>query len=192
MKKLMTLAASALLLAACGSTKDSTPPTLDTATAINTYLEGKAWKMAGADIPSHPNGFNEDVNYGAYTQCYADTTITVGSGVWHVVSHTATLAGTPTACDHVSAATATFDSSTVLVENVAGNGTCFDVTVTYTGFSQAGRAAFSADGRTLQMELFFGSQATHHRCADGLPGATGVVLNGAAFTGTAVQTYRLQ
>ena len=189
--KRIALATLALALAACGSSGGTAAPSFASSAEIKTYLEGKTLVMTGADIPSHPNGFNEDVNYGAYSQCYADTTITIGSDTWHVVSHTGTISGTPAACDHVSAATAAFDSTAVAISNVQGNGECFDITVTYTGFSQAGRGAFKDNGATLELELFFGGQAVNANCANGLPGASGVLLGGVAFTGDAVQTYRI-
>ncbi|MGC3999900.1 MAG: hypothetical protein QM767_21650 [Anaeromyxobacter sp.] len=88
-------------------------------------------------------------------------------------------------------ATLPFSSTNVLIENVAGNATCFDVTVTYTGFAQEGRGRFLDDGDTLELELFFSGQATGHRCADGAVGEATVTLNAAAFTGNAVQTYRI-
>lgn len=154
--------------------------------------------MTGVDIPSHPNGFNQNVNFGASTQCYKSTTIAVAAGTWNVTSQLGTLNGAPTVgsvgtCDNATAfgSPLTFSSSTVLIENVAGNATCFDITVTYTGFSQEGRGAFSADGKTLRLELFFGGQATGHRCASGAVGSGGVTLNASAFTGNAVQTYRI-
>jgi hypothetical protein len=171
----------------------------DTASAITTWLEGKTMVMTGADIPTHPNGYTEKMNLGASTQCYNKTTIAVAAGNFNVTSLLGTLNGAPNkydvgTCDRstVAGSPLTFASTAVLVENVQGNATCFDVTATYAGFKQEGRGSISADGKTVIMELFFGGQATHHRCADGAVGATGVVLNGAAFTGNAQQTYRVQ
>lgn len=198
MKKLIACAAASLALAACGSSSGDAPPNLASAASIASYLDGKTMLMTGADIPSHPNGFNEDVNFGSATQCYVSTSIAIAAGTWNVTSQLATLTGAPNVgdvgtCDHTAplGSPLSFSSSTVLIENVAGNGTCFDVTVTYTGFSQEGRGAFLDDGKTLKLELYFGGQATNHRCAAGAVGATGVVLNGLAFTGNAVQTYRI-
>ncbi len=200
MKKLIASTVAALALAACGSSDPAVtpPPTLTTAAAITTYLNGKTMLMTGADIPTHPNGFNQNVNYGASTQCYKSTSISIAAGTWNVTSQLGTLNGAPTVgsvgtCDNATAfgSPLTFSSTTVAISNVAGNGTCFDIDVTYTGFTQAGRGAFSADGKTVRLELFFGAQATHNRCADGAVGATGVILNTVAFTGNAVQTYRL-
>jgi hypothetical protein len=200
MKKLIASTVAALALAACGSSDPAVtpPPTLTSAAAITTYLNGKTMLMTGADIPTHPNGFNQNMNLAASTQCYKSTSISIAAGTWNVTSQLGTLNGAPTlysvgTCDRTTAfgSPLTFSSSTVLIENVSGNATCFDVTVTYTGFSQEGRAAFSADGKTLRMELFFGGQATGHRCASGAVGAAGVTLNAAAFTGNAVQTYRI-
>ena len=192
--------AACALAAACGGTDSTSVATkLDTANAINTWIEGKTLVMTGADIPTHPNGYNENVNYGSATQCYNKTTIGVLSGTWNVASKLGTLNGAPNVgtvgtCDRatIKGSDVTFSSSTVLVANVQGNATCFDVTVTYTGFSQEGRGKISADGKTVVMELFFGGKATGHRCADGAVGASTVVLSGNAFTGNAQQTYRVQ
>jgi opacity protein-like surface antigen len=199
MKQTLIAATAAVLLAACGSSSSDSTPKLDSVASIGTYLDAKTLVMTGADIPSHPNGYNQNMNLGAATQCYNSTTIAIASGVWHVTSKLGTLNGAPTVgsvgtCDRatVAGSDVKFDSTTVLIENVAGNGTCFDISVTYTGFGQEGRGAFSADGKTLQLELYFNGKATHHRCADGAVGSTGVTVNGAAFTGNAVQTYRIQ
>jgi hypothetical protein len=202
MKKILFAAIAAVSMSACGSdsaTITVAAPTLTSASAINTYIEGKTWVMTGANIPSHPNGYNENANLGSATQCYNKTSIAVTGGVWNVTSLLGTLTGAATVgsvgtCDNatVLGSPLAFASTNVLVENVQGNATCFDITVTYTGFSQEGRASFSADGKTLKMELFFGGQASGHRCAAGAVGAATVTLNAAAFTGNAVQTYVLQ
>lgn len=200
-KRIAIAAIAALALAACGGSDDDPPagPSLDTATAIATYLDGRTWVMTGADIPSHPNGYSEDVNFGAATQCYNRVTLSMAAATWTTVSALGTLTGAPNAgdtgdCDRatVLATLPAFNSNAVLIENVAGNGACFDLTVTYTGFAQEGRGKFSADGRTMTLELYFSGQATGHRCANGAVGASSVTLNGAAFTGNAQQVYRLQ
>ncbi len=202
MKRMLALALSASLLAACGSDDDdgggNPAPTLNTPAAINAYLAGKSWKMAGADIPTHPNGFNENVNFGAATQCYNETVIATDAN-WTVTSKLGTLTGAPTVgstgtCDNATAVgnPLVFTSTAILVENVQGNGECFDVTATYAGFGQQGRGKFSADGTTMTLELFFAGQATGHRCANGAVGAASVTPNGSAFTGNALQVYRRQ
>jgi hypothetical protein len=84
-----------------------------------------------------------------------------------------------------------FNSTAVLVENPATDCSCFDITITFAGFSQEGRARVASGGGSVDMELFFGGQATGHRCADGAVGASSVTLNGTAFTGDAVQTYQV-
>ncbi|GAO01330.1 hypothetical protein [Anaeromyxobacter sp. PSR-1] len=200
-KRIAIAALAALALAACGGSDSDPPsgPTLDTATAIGTYLDGKRWVMTGNDIPTYPNGYSEDVNYGAATQCYNRVTLSMAASTWTTVSALGTLTGAPNAgdtgdCDRttVLATLPAFNSNAVLIENVAAGGACFDITVTYTGFAQEGRGKFSADGRTMTLELFFSGQATGHRCANGAVGASSVTLNGAAFTGNAQQVYRLQ
>jgi len=202
MKRILATALAATLLAACGGDDDSGPtaPTLDTASAISTYLAGKSWKMAGADIPAFPNGFNENTNYGASTQCYNETVIQTNAN-WIVTSKLGTLSGAPTVgstgtCDNATAVGSplTFTSTAILIENVSGNGDCFDVTATYTGFAQAGRGKFSADGKTMTLELYFSTQATKNRCADGAVGSATVTLLGTAnYDGSkSLQVYRLQ
>lgn len=168
----------------------------DTADKINAYLDGKTLTMAGADIPSHPNGFDENVNFGQATQCYNKTVMTPAAQAWHVVSTLGTLNNAPNTgdtgtCDNATAGVeVAFDSTAILVENVSA--TCFDFTATYVGFGQEGRGSISADGKTVKLELFFSGQATGHRCADGAVGATGVMIKGAAFSGNAVQTYQVK
>jgi hypothetical protein len=200
MKRLLTTALAATLLAACGSDNDegTKAPSLTTPAQINTYLAGKSWKMTGADIPSHPNGYNENQNFGAATQCYNETVIDTNAN-WTVTSKLGTLNGAPNpgdigVCDNatVNGSPLTFNSTAILIENVEGNGACFDVTATYTGFAQAGRGMFSADGRTMTLELFFSGQATGANCAAGDVGSATVTLLGSAFTGDALQVYRLQ
>jgi hypothetical protein len=187
-------------LVGCGDDQTGTPntdtgPKYNTADKINTYLEGKTLTMTGANIPSHPNGYNEDVNYGSATQCYQSTTMQVAAGVYNVTSVLGTLRDAPQpgntgTCDHDTKSTELkFSTTAVLIENVAADGSCFDVTYTYTGFKQAGRGQISQDGQTVKLELFFESQATGNRCANGAVGAATVTLNGQAFTGNAVQVY---
>lgn len=197
MKKLLFVLVGAL--AGCGSDGDTVTVSLATSAEIKAFLEGKTLTMEGANIPTHPNGYNENVNLAQATQCYNKTVITIGADVWHVASNIGTLNGAATAgavgtCDRTTVSkTASFDSLTTSIANVEGNGTCFDLTVTYTGFSQEGRAAFNADASQLTMELFFGGQASGHRCADGDVGASGVTLTvggvASAFTGNAKQVY---
>jgi len=64
--------------------------------------------------------------------------------------------------------------------------------VNYGTFQQEGRAKFSADGLTMTLEIFFAGQTTGADCASGDVGSGGIVRNGAAFTGNALQVYRLQ
>lgn len=172
---------------------------LSTPTKILAYLEGTTMVMTGTDIPTDPNGFNENLNFGANTQCYNKVTIATLASNFQVTSdlgqfNAAADGGVVGMCDRtIKANTVSFTSNTVLVENVQGNADCFDITVTYTGFSQAGRGKISADGKTVTLELFFA--ATGNRCADGAVGSTGVMLatsgGPVAFTGNAQQVYRI-
>lgn len=168
----------------------------DTAQKINAYLEGKTVTMEGDAIPSHPNGYDENTNFGNATQCYQSVTMTPSNVAWHVVSSLGTLEGAPAAgdtgtCDHdTSSGELAFDSTAILIENVSAD--CFDFTATYVGFAQEGRGKISADGGSLSLEIFFKGQAAGHRCGDGAIGSATVQLNGAAFTGDAVQVYTIQ
>jgi hypothetical protein len=211
--KTLVCALAAIALSACGAmtpTNDAGSNTdagsdagtgndFSTPSKISAHLEGKTMVMTGTDIPSHPNGFNENLNFGANTQCYNKVSIATLASNFQVTSDLGTFNAIPDAgiagmCDRATKAnTVSFTSSAVLIENVRNNGECFDITSTYTGFSQQGRGSISADGKTVTLELFF--NATGHRCADGAVGATGVMLPTAggpvAFTGNAKQVYRL-
>ncbi|MEZ4464008.1 MAG: Ig-like domain-containing protein [bacterium] len=165
---------------------------------VEAFLEGKVLRMAGSDVPSHPNGFDANVNFGQATQCYSEVEITVLGGSWTTRSVLGTLNGASDVgdvgmCDPATpGASLEFASTAVLIGEVRGNGTCFDVTATYAGFGQEGRGRISADGTTAEFEFFFKDQATGHRCADGDVGQAGTVtLNNMPFTGDAVQVYRI-
>lgn len=164
---------------------------------ILAYLDGKTMVMEGDAIPTHPNGFSQDTNFGSATQCYKKVTMKDQANRIQVVSQLGTLKDAPTTgttgtCDRQSLASElTFDSTAVLIENVKGNGTCFDFTITYSAFGQEGRGKISEDGKTLVLELFFKDQATGHRCAAGDPGAATVTLSQQPFTGNALQTYSI-
>lgn len=157
--------------------------------------------MKGADIPSHPNGFNQNLSLGANTQCYFEVAIATLAGNFTVNTKRGVFtppdAGLVGSCNTAvdSNAPTSFTSSAVLIQNVQGNGTCFDINITFNGFSQEGRGTISADGKAVTLELFFGGQAAKHRCADGAVGASGVTLtvggNTTPFTGNAKQIYRI-
>jgi hypothetical protein len=197
MKKLIGF--FAITLAACGGSSTPTAPTLTTSTQINAFLDGKTMVMTGSDIPQYPNGFNENVNYATYTQCYNKTTIQIESGVWNVTSILGTLVanadgGADGTCENntPSGSPQMFSSTGVAISNVVGNATCFDLSVTYNGFAQEGRGAISADGKTVTLELYFSGQVTGDHCATGALG-TDVTLNGATFNGAqAEQVYVIQ
>ncbi len=187
-----------------GETIDDTknnPPVVkkfDTSAKLLAHLEGKTMVMDGANLPAFPNGFDEDVNYGSATQCYQKTTMKVASGVFNVTSVLGTLRDAPNVgqrgtCDHAAAgATLQFSTTNVLIENVQGDGECFDVTFTYTGFQQEGRGSISGDGKTLTLELYFKDKAVNIRCANGAVGASGVKVNGADHAGNSKQVYVIQ
>lgn len=194
---------SLALVAACGGEPISVPASsgatgkFASGLKIMTFLDGKTLTMDGAAIPSHPNGFDENTNFGSATQCYMSVTMRPQAGRIQVVSQLGTVEGAAMTgqtgrCNHeMLSAELTFDSTAVLIENVADNGKCFDFTVTYPGFGQEGRGSISEDGTKLVLELFFKDQAVGHRCAQGEVGAATVTLNQAMFTGRAEQTYTI-
>jgi hypothetical protein len=177
----------------CGSAPD-----YDTASKINAFLEGKTVVMEGANIPSHPLGYDEDVNFETATQCYKKVTMKIQSGNYNVTSELGTLQNAPNkgdkgTCDHTTKSTeVSFTSTVAKVENVATDGSCYDFTVTYTGFAQEGRGCISPDGKKLMLEIFFKDQAVGHRCGDGAVGGGGITLNGKAFNDNAVQVFEIQ
>lgn len=164
--------------------------TLTTPSKIQSYLDGKSLVMEGDGIPSHPNGYDQDLDYGAATQCYVRVTMRPLGGTITVASELGTL--TEEGCDRTRlSGEASFDSTAVLIENVVGEATCFDFTVTYAGFGQEGRGKIDQETDELTLELFFKDQASGHRCADGAVGDPTVTLNQEAFTGDAMQVYTI-
>jgi hypothetical protein len=204
MKKTMlsALMLGSLTLAACGSDDpvDQQPeqPVYNTVQAINTALNGKTWVMEGNNIPPFPLGLNEDTNWGPATQCYNKVTMTVANGLPTVDSAMGTVEGASSVgatgtCNHtLISGPAHFVASNTLIENIAADGSCFDVTYSYNGFGQEGRGKLSADGKTLTLEIFFTGKASNHRCANGAVGSAGVIVNGAPLAGNAQQVYVAQ
>ncbi len=171
---------------------------LSTASKVEAFLEGKRLTMRDGDIPTHPNGFDSNVNFGQATQCYHSVEIDILAGRWTTRSILAVLEGASdvgamgTCEQSQQGADLEFPSTAILVTNVMGNGECFDVTATYAGFAQEGRGGITPDGSTVNMEFFFKDQAVGHRCAEGAVGQSGTVtLNDEAFSGDAVQVYRV-
>ncbi len=162
---------------------------------IAAYLEGKRLVMEGANIPTDPNGFNENINFGQATQCYVKTEMAQVGGRVTVSSDLGTLRDAPMTgdrgmCDRTALSNRlVFDSTAVVFD---GNGDCFDFTITYPGFGQEGRGRIRADGSLLELELFFKDQASGHRCKDGAVGAQTVTLSMRPFTGNAVQKYEVR
>lgn len=190
----------AALALACGGEEENNPPAeirCDTPSKVLACLDGKVLTMTGQNIPSHPNGFNEHVNFGAATQCYHNVEMRLQAGVASLKTQVGTLNNAPNTgdvgeCDRATrSAELSFVSTAVQVENVQGNGECFDFTITFPGFAQEGRGSIDLAGKRLKLELFFKDQAAGHRCADGAVGARSVTLNMAPFTGDAVQTYAI-
>jgi hypothetical protein len=196
-------AAAATLSAACGGAdvyvevpKQGTDAArFGSASRILAHLDGKTLVMEGAAIPSHPNGFDEDMNFGQATQCYHKVAMRPLAGKLQIQSQLGTLKDAPSpgdhgSCDHEAmSAELSFDSTAMLIENVKDGGACFDFTVTFPGFGQEGRGSIADDGSTFVIEMFFKDQATGHRCAQGNVGDRTVTLNQNPFTGNAQQRY---
>lgn len=166
---------------------------------ILTFLDGKRLVMDGEAIPTHPNGFDENENFGQATQCLHRVTMAISAGAFRVSTDLGSLRDAPNpedvgTCDRdtPSGDVVTFDTTAALVEEVADEGRCFDITLTYVGFGQEGRGSISEDGETMLLELFFRDQAIGHRCADGDPGSPTITLNQEPFEGDAVQIYRIE
>ena len=89
--------------------------------------------------------------------CYNKVTMVAEGGNFAVTSDLGTITGsagvvTPGTCDRTTKSnTLTFKSKSTLIENVKGEGECFDVTFTYDGFVQEGRASLDADGTLLRL-----------------------------------------
>lgn len=198
-KKLLSVVVlCALGFVGCGDEDDTNKPppvpTFNTADNLRNWVEGKKLVMEGTNIPSHPNGYDEDVNYGSATQCYTKVEMNVSGGNYAVTSTLGTLRDAPAVgnkgvCDHtvVAGNPLNFTSTAVLIEPADAN--CFNVSFTYPSFKQVGRGSMSADGKTLKLELFFENQAVGADCASGGVGASTVKLNSVTFTGNAVQVY---
>ncbi|MGK0361480.1 MAG: poly(hydroxyalkanoate) depolymerase family esterase [Bradymonadia bacterium] len=163
---------------------------------VESFLEGKTLLMAGANLCSHPNGFDANANMGQATQCYSAVELSVLAGRWTTRSVLGALQGASDVgdvgvCDtDVQGAPLEFASTAVLIANVAADGSCFDVTSTYPGFGQEGRGRIVDGGATVLLEFYFKDTALGHRCADGAVGDTSNVrVNDEAFNGDAVQVY---
>lgn len=204
MNRLATMVAAATLTAACSyediyqDAQGGSNVRFGSPSRIGAYLDGKTLTMSASAVPSHPNGYDENVNFGQATQCYHQVKMAPLAGRYTVTSQLGTLVGAPNtgdtgSCDRSTmAAELSFDSTAALVDNVKGDGECFDFTITYPGFGQEGRGSLQDGGSTLVLELFFKDTAIGHRCDDGMVGDPTVTLSQAAFTGDARQTYEVQ
>jgi len=203
-KLLSAVVLGALGFAGCGGDDVAPPapvvPKFDTESNIRTHLEGKKLLMEGANIPSHPNGYDEDVNYGPGSQCYQKVEMNIANNNFQVISTLGTIRNAPNVgntgeCDHATANgnPLNFTSTVSLIENVKADASCFDISITFPGgLKQVGRGNLSADGKTLALELFFEGQAVGATCAAGAVGSGNITLKGAAFTGNAKQVYVVQ
>jgi hypothetical protein len=219
MKQILFAALAVMTVAACGSTDTTTDAgthdagqAYDSTDKIFNYLDGKTMTMEGANIPTDPNGFNENVNYGASSQCYHSTkittTVSTNGPSFAVVTIPgkikATDGGTVAvfgvgSCDRTDTTSTplTFSSTSVTFSNLKGDGNCFDILANYGTFLQEGRGMIAADGKKVTMELFFKDKTIGHSCADGDVGASTVKFASAdggatpSFTGNAKQVYVL-
>ncbi len=199
-KLLSAVVLCSLGFAGCGGDDETPPgpvvPKFDTADNIRNYLEGKKLLMEGTNIPTHPNGFDENLDLGPNSQCYNKVEISVAGGQFRLNSTAGTLNNVnPTTkvgtCDNATPKgnPMPFDTNAVLIDKVKADATCFDVLFTYTSFKQQGRGSLSADGKTLSLELFFETQAVGATCESGAVGSGGITHLGKPFTGNAVQVY---
>jgi hypothetical protein len=162
--------------------------------------------MEAANIPAYPNGFNENLDLGAYTQCYHKVTIATLSGAFTVTTEMGQFnkadAGIVGMCDHSikSAALTPVVTQGIIIQNIANNGECFDLDVSYGSYSQVGRGKISADGKTFTMELYLPTaKVSANRCADGAVGSKAKQTVGATtpptvvdYTNNSQQVYVLQ
>ena len=133
-----------------------------------------------------PNGFDENLDLGPNTQCYNRVEMTFSGGIFSLSTTLGTYGDMM--CDRATpGGDLMFDTTGHIIN---GTGDCFDIDLTFAGFAQEGRGAL--DGDTLWLEVYFSGQAANHRCADGEVGGAGVVINGNAFEGDAVQVFRIQ
>ncbi|MEQ9499764.1 MAG: hypothetical protein RIT81_22995 [Deltaproteobacteria bacterium] len=166
---------------------------------ILAFLDGKTITMSADAVPTHPNGFDSNVNFGQASQCIHEVQMSVAAGAFRVETAMGTLMDAPEledigTCDRFTpdGNGLTFDTTASRIENVRDDGGCFDITLTYAGFGQEGRGSISNDRTEIRLELFFRDQAVGHRCADGDVGDPTITLNQEAFTGDAVQRYRVE
>jgi len=202
--KVMGIVLGAALIVGCGENNEDNNTTdnntaennmmtgldLSTQAKIEAFFEGKVLTMEGEDIPTEPNGFNENLDLGPNTQCYNQTLIEFVPSTFNLTTTTGVLENMM--CNRMAVGTQLmFSTTSHAISNIQNNGECFDIDFTFNGFGQEGRASINAEGTEVKMELFFTGQATGHRCADGAVGASGVTLNMAEFAGDAVQVYKV-
>jgi hypothetical protein len=181
-------------LAACSGSNAVVPEdgggdlVLNTPAAIYAYLDGKTMVMTGADIPRYPGGTSENDN----GYCFNTVTVQItSSGAWNVIYTPGTLSSDT--CDNsvVSGAPFTLPGGPTIptISNVQGNAVCFDVSSS----GQSGRGTITQDGKTVSLELYnLTNSPTNDACENGAVGSGGVALDGIAFTGDAVQVFRVQ
>lgn len=181
---------------ACAAGRCTPRARFTTSAEILAFLEGVTLVEEGANIPSHPQGYSEDVNYGSATQCYSGITVEVRSGQVHQQLVFGSLEGAPTTgsvgtCNRGVAVQQIDVTSTALdIRNIQGDAECFDIDITFAGYGLQGRGRIMPGAREVQLEVYFRDQAVGMRCADGLVGAPRTVqLNGMPFTGDAVQRF---
>src|SRR5262245_48501328 len=74
-------------------------PEVATVGDVYGLLESKTWMMAPADIPSHPNGYDQNINYGQATQCLHEASMIVQNRSFTINSTLGTLKNAPSSGD---------------------------------------------------------------------------------------------
>jgi hypothetical protein len=174
-----------------GATDASSSLVLDTPDAIDAYLAGTTWVETGTDIPEDPTGHDE--NLPTSNECWNTVTVqfpsstAAGATTWVVGTFDTSEDGAVT-CNHaaISGSFTSESSGPLMIADVQGNGTCFDL-------AGLGRASISPDGKILSLEVYNAADSpSGDTCAAGAVGSKTVTLNGVPVTGDAVQILRLQ
>jgi hypothetical protein len=154
--------------------------------AIYEYLKGKEILQAGSDVPPYPNGVSQN------DACLSSVTLQflAAAGQWSVVVRLGTVNSGVCNQNIVSQTLPPF-ADTFIIANVRGDATCFDIDIE--NANQSGRGSISADGTRISWEIYANAlNPGGHRCANGDLGAAGVSLQGAPFSGNAIQVWRFQ
>src|SRR5687768_12956017 len=87
-----------------GSTPPMQQPAMDAGTTqvpltnesqVLAFLDGRTLVMSADGVPSHPNGFDANINFGQATQCIHRVVMTVSAGNFRLMTEMATLKDAP-------------------------------------------------------------------------------------------------